>query len=162
MTPELSRLLTPERVGRLSGFTVEATPAECEALARRMAIPAVLSFRCTLGGSRSGDTVDVGGVLQARVVQDCIVTAEPFEQDVSERFRVQCVPEGKESEDDDPDSIDQVTYAGNTIDLGELLAEQLALALDPYPRSPGAVLPEEAQDDGNPFAALLKSQPGRN
>ncbi len=41
------------------------------------------------------------------------------------------------------------------IDLGEALAEQLALALDPYPRKPGAKLPSEASDDGaNPFSAL--------
>ena len=34
--------------------------------------------------------------------------------------------------------------------------EQLALALDPYPRRPGAALPEDfTADMDNPFAALL-------
>lgn len=160
MTPELSRPFTLERVGRMAGFVVEATPGECAALAARMHIPAMLSLRCMLSGTRSGDAVDVAGELLARVVQDCVVTAEPFEQEVAERFAVQCVPEGTENEDDDPDSMDQVPYAGNVIDLGELVAEQLALALDPYPRSPGATLPGEAQDHGdNPFAALIA--PGR-
>ena len=102
--------------------------------------------------------VDVEGRLAARVVQDCVVTDEPFEHEVSERFAVQCVPEGQESDDDDPDSVDQVTYAGTVIDLGELAAEQLALALDPYPRSPGAVLPASGDEVANPFAALLKRQ----
>ena len=154
--PELSRPFPPERVGRMDEFRMEATADECAALARRMRIPAVLSLSCTVLGSRSGAVVDVEGDLQARVVQDCVVTAEPFEQEVAERFTVQCVPEGTETEDDDPDSVDQLTYAGNVIDLGELVAEQLALALDPYPRSPGAVLPELGEDDANPFAALLK------
>jgi hypothetical protein len=51
-------------------------------------------------------------------------------------------------------------------DLGEAVAEQLALALDPYPRAPGAELPAEAAEAGSeegeatapgpaaPFAAL--------
>ena len=140
----------------MDGFVLEASPDECVALARRMGIPAVLSLRCELRGRRHGDAVDVDGALAARVVQDCVVTAEPFEQDVSERFAVQCVPEGQESGDDDPDSIDQVTYRNNTVDLGELAAEQLALALDPYPRSPGAVLPATDDETSHPFAALLR------
>ena len=160
MTPELSRPFSPERIGRMGEYIVEATPVECAALADRMHIPAVLSLRCVLRGRQNGGVVDIDGVLKARVVQDCVVTAEPFEQDVSDRFVVQCVPEGQETEDDDPDSVDQVTYRDNTIDLGELAAEQLALALDPYPRSPGAALPAAEDGTAHPFAALLKRRGG--
>ena len=35
---------------------------------------------------------------------------------------------------------------GATIDLGEATVEQLALALDPFPRKPGIALPEEAAE----------------
>ena len=156
MTPELSRPFPPERVGRMGEYRVEASSDECAALARRMGIPAVLSLVCTMEGRRSGEVVDVSGVLHARVVQDCVVTAEPFEQEVAERFAVQCVPEGAESEDDDPDSVDQVPYVGNTVDLGEIAAQQLALALDPYPRSLGATLPDMGEDAAHPFAVLRK------
>ena len=36
------------------------------------------------------------------------------------------------------DDCDTVFYTGGAIDLGEAAAETLALALDPFPRSPGA------------------------
>ena len=52
------------------------------------------------------------------------------------------------------------------IDLGELAAEQLGLALDPYPRKPDAAVPAEwkaepvvepvADERPNPFAVLEK------
>jgi hypothetical protein len=43
------------------------------------------------------------------------------------------------------------------LDLGEAVAEQLALALDPYPRVPGAELPEiESDPQERPFAALRR------
>ncbi|MGH6890961.1 MAG: hypothetical protein ACREEP_01765, partial [Dongiaceae bacterium] len=52
------------------------------------------------------------------------------------------------------------------IDLGELAAEQLGLAIDPYPRKPDAQIPAEwtaepaseppAAKRPNPFAALEK------
>ena len=41
------------------------------------------------------------------------------------------------------------------LDLGEAAAEQLGLALDPYPRQPGAELAAAAEDDeSSPFAVL--------
>ena len=60
-----------------------------------------------------------------------------------------------EERDDDPESIDEIPYEGSTIDLGEAAAEQLALALDPYPHKPGATLPDSDEAPRNPaFAAL--------
>jgi uncharacterized metal-binding protein YceD (DUF177 family) len=57
------------------------------------------------------------------------------------------------------------------IDLGELAAEQLGLALDPYPRKPDAAVPAEwkaeaaaepiAPERPNPFAVLEKLKPGK-
>ena len=53
------------------------------------------------------------------------------------------------------------------IDIGEAVAQQLSLALDPFPRAPGAVLDEETDlSDGSPrespFAALAKlHKPGQ-
>ena len=41
------------------------------------------------------------------------------------------------------------------LDLGEAAAEQLALALDPYPRAPDAVLPDIPDEpEVLPFATL--------
>ena len=50
---------------------------------------------------------------------------------------MRCVPAGQESDDADPEAPDEIGYADGMLDLGEAAAEQLALALDPYPRSAG-------------------------
>jgi uncharacterized metal-binding protein YceD (DUF177 family) len=86
-----------------------------------------------------------------------VVSLEEFETLTEERFRLRFVPAGRESDDDDPDSDDEIAYTGATIDLGEAAAEQLALALDPYPRKPDAVLPDAASEPLDlPFAALAR------
>jgi uncharacterized metal-binding protein YceD (DUF177 family) len=157
MTPELHRPLAIDRVGA-SGLhvTVEAGTAECAALARRMNLPAVLSLTCRFHLERdTADTLIARGHLVAEVVQTCIVSLDDFASSVEERFTVRCVPDGHESEDIDPEAPDEITYVDGMLDLGEAAAEQLALALDPYPRAPGAELSElEAEADPRPFAAL--------
>jgi uncharacterized metal-binding protein YceD (DUF177 family) len=163
MTPELRRPILVERIGRAGlDVSVEASTTECSALARRVNLPAVLSLTCRFRlEQETADTMIARGHLVAEVVQTCVVSLEDFPATVDERFTVRCVPEGKESEDVDPLALDEITYADGVLDLGEAAAEQLALALDPYPRAPDAVLPEiEAEADPHQFAALgaLKRQ----
>lgn len=137
MTLEISR---PVAVNRLpETYLVEATEAELVALAARLKILAVLALSCRFTLEAVGGAVLAGGVLAGRVVQSCVVSLEPVEQEVAETFSVRFVPEGEETGDDDPDSPDELPYRGSRIDLGEATVEQLALALDPYPRLPGAV-----------------------
>jgi uncharacterized protein YutE (UPF0331/DUF86 family) len=55
--------------------------------------------------------------------------------------------------------MDTVFYSGGAIDLGEAAAETLALALDPFPRSPAAAAAlKEAgvlsEEEAGPFGAL--------
>lgn len=167
MTPELHR---PVPVARLrpegEQRTIEAEPAERVRIAVRLGIPAVGALACRfhLTPGRAGE-VAAEGELEARVVRTCVVTLEDFETTVTERFALRFVPEGSESAemDTEPESADEVPYAGGVIDLGEAAVEQLALALDPYPRSPGAMLPGEAQapdeEQGgreSPFASLAR------
>jgi uncharacterized metal-binding protein YceD (DUF177 family) len=157
--PELSRPVAVERVGP-AGLDVEirADAAECHALAARMAIPAVEDFVCRFRlAAAPGRVVLAEGHLQARVVRVCVLTLDPFETVTEERFRLRFVPSCREPDDDDPDSDDEIAYQGGTIELGEAAAEQLALALDPYPRKPGAVLPDTGDAAaGHPFAALAR------
>ena len=101
-------------------------------------------------------------VMQAKVTQTCVVTLEPFEARIDERSTLRFVParslpEGEAAELD-PESLegpDEIPYTDDVIDLGAALAEQLALTLDPYPRKPGAALPEAYRGEAEtPFAAL--------
>ncbi len=97
------------------------------------------------------------GALLAKLTQSCVISLDPFDVTLREEFEVHFVLEGRETEDDDPDAPDQLTYDGVTLDIGEATVEQLALTLDPYPRKPNAVLTVPgAEEGGSAFAALAK------
>ena len=155
--PEFPRLIRLDRIGTQGlDLTVDASPAECAALAVRMKLPAVHAVSCTFHLVReTRDVVAAHGTLCARVTQTCVVSLEDFETVVGESFQVRFVPSGVETDDIDPETIDEIGFEGNQIDLGEAAAEQLALALDPYPRMPGAELLEAGADgEFHPFARL--------
>ncbi len=155
--PELHRPISLDRIGATGlDITVEAKPPECAALAERMRIPAVHALTCVFHLIReSRDLVAARGHLRARVTQTCVVSLDDFETVVEEVFQVRFVPAGDETDDIDPEAEDEIPFEGNVIDLGEAAAEQLGLALDPYPRMPGAELPEAgAEAETHPFASL--------
>ncbi len=157
---ELSRPVAIKRLGdSVTEIVVEANPAECAAIAARLRIPGVSAVQCRWRlKPDKGGTVLAEGVLRAQVTQLCVVTVEPFDTDVAEDFTVRFVLEAHESElADDPDEPDELIYDGTTLELGEATVEQLALALDPYPRAPGAELPDlEGDAASGPFAALAQ------
>ena len=150
---------------------VAADEAARAALAARFGLPGIahLSGVFVLRHERGG-IIGATLAMRARVTQTCVVSLEPFETTLAEDSVLRFVParepvaEGGEEEDVTPESLDgpdEIPYANDIIDLGEALAEQLALALPPYPRKPGAALPDEAVDDSaNPFA-LLKGKFGK-
>jgi uncharacterized metal-binding protein YceD (DUF177 family) len=174
MAPEFSRPLAVERIASTgTELTIEASAEEREALARRFDIPAVHAFSATFVATpwRRGG-VQVRGQFAAEVEQVSVVSLEPFTAQVGEPvvryFQAETGPGHQPDvlsveslEDEEPDVI-----SGGSIDLGEIAAESLALALDPYPRKPGeAFEPETAQAaeerrQDSPFAVLsrLKKQ----
>jgi hypothetical protein len=166
MSPEFPRPVSLARLpeaGREERLV--ATPAECAALAKRFAIPSVdrLEARLLLR-PEPGGAVMVTGTLCAGVVQACVVSLEPVAQQVEEAVALRLLPPGQEPSDD-PDGPDEIATEGDAVDLGEAVAEQLALALDPYPRAPGAELPRAAAGDGaaGAFGALAAlRRPGKD
>ena len=158
MTPELSRPFAIDRMGEASRVTVEASASECAAIATRLAIVEVANLTCHFQLRRwEGATVQAHGQLRARVRQNCVITMDDFDTDVAEDFEIRFVPEGMESEEIDLDAPDEIPYAGASIDLGEATTEQLALCLDPFPKKPGAALPDAIEDvSTHPFASLRR------
>jgi uncharacterized metal-binding protein YceD (DUF177 family) len=161
--PELERLVPLDRIAaRGTEILVEATEDERAALARRFALPAIDWLRCRFNLRRGvGGTVEADGVLDAGVVQTCVVSLDEFPQAVAEVFELRFVPATADGGDDDPEEPDVIPYEGTALDLGEAAAEQLALALDPYPRKPGVSPPESDAEraeapDPAPFAALAR------
>jgi uncharacterized metal-binding protein YceD (DUF177 family) len=164
MIPEFHRPTATDRIP-VSGMTLEvvADAAELPTIAERLQLPAVESLSCRYvlsrplasGTRRREGEIVADCVLRAKLVRECVVSLDPFDVSLEERFRVRFVPAGTESDDEDPEADDEIGYEGAAIDLGEAAVEQLALTLDPYPRKPGAQLPPEASDaEENPFAAL--------
>ncbi|MGH7118745.1 MAG: YceD family protein [Acetobacteraceae bacterium] len=140
--PELFRPLRPASIPA-TGYRVEITanPEERSKLARRFNLPSVEDLSCSFTLTREpGAAIHASGVLSARVTQICRVTLAPFPASIEEHFTVRFVPEGCEAAPFDLEAPDEIPYSGGTLDLGEVAAEQLALALDPWPRKPGATL----------------------
>jgi uncharacterized metal-binding protein YceD (DUF177 family) len=156
MTPELSRPFAVARIGETTRVDVEADAVERDAVATRMGVHAVNALTCRFMLHRgAGQVIQALGSLAARVVQVCVVTLEPFEANIAEEFSVRFVPEDQLSEEVEIEAEDEIPYAGGSIDLGEAASEQLALALDPFPRRPGVAFLEEGEDlPQNAFASL--------
>jgi hypothetical protein len=173
-TPELSRIVALERIGpRWQSHAVTASDVERAALAARFSLvelPA-LTAELRLRRARAGRYVEIDGVLRACVVQSCVITLDPVTADLDAPFALLLGPIGGPAPDlsttdlivdlDEPEPLD-----GDDIDIGELVAQQLSLALDPYPRTPDAVNPggsavaqaaaAAAEPPAeSPFAALL-------
>ena len=159
MTPEFSRQL------RVDGLPpggvrhrVEANKSECAALATRLQIPSIESLSCDYRLLPvAGGRVAASARLSARLTRVCVVSLDEFPAAVEDLFDIIFVPAELVREDEDPDAPDEIPFDGGTVDLGEATAEQLALALEPYPRKPGAELPASSNDAaGSPFAALAQ------
>ena len=156
--PELHRPVALDRIGpRGLDMEIEAKPEELPAIAARLCVLGLTSLHCAFTLRRVGASmVEADGVLRAQVTETCVISLDPFSHDVRETFTIHFVPSGAEDDNPDPEAVDQIPYAGGAADLGEAAVEQLALSLDPFPRKPGATLPDEATAEmPSPFAALL-------
>jgi uncharacterized metal-binding protein YceD (DUF177 family) len=159
MKAELYRPLAVDKIGQAGlDVRVEASTAECSALASRMRLPAILCVACDFHLKRqAAGHVTARGRLSARLVQTCVISLEEFETIVREDFTIRFVENGRESQEIDLESDDEVPFQNGVLDLGEAAAQQLALSLDPYPRLPEAVVPEQdselAESELTQFAA---------
>jgi uncharacterized metal-binding protein YceD (DUF177 family) len=126
---------------------------------------------------RSGGRVHVVGHVRARVGQTCVVTLEEIETDIDEPIDLIFAPpeqipqmaalvdEAEASDEETPDPPEPIE--NGMIDLGRVATDALYLAVDPYPRKPGAVFEpvvEAADPEDHPFAALsaLKAKPKKS
>jgi uncharacterized metal-binding protein YceD (DUF177 family) len=172
---EFSRLLPSERLSLLP-FEVDiaADAQERAALAKRFGLIdiAALSARLHLSGTPRRGVIAVEGRIRAEVTQSCVVTLEPVAARIEEDFEAffADVTEIEENDDwaeaaleGDHDQPEALLPEG--LDLGELAAQQLAIALPAYPRSAQAdsALSGIAAGEGdgrrpNPFHVLRALQ----
>lgn len=142
MTPEFSR---PERIDTIGEgareIAVEANEAERAALAHRFGLLGIDRLAARFAVARQGEAIVAEGRVEAAVTQACSATGVPLPATVDEPVTLRFV-EGSTALEEEielaDDALDTIEIEGGTIDLGEAAAETMALALDPFPRAPGA------------------------
>lgn len=175
--PEFSRPVRLEDIGE-DGVDLDlaATDKECHALARRIGVDALNALRATIAVRPMGKRLFAAdGKFAADVVQTCVITLEPFESTFAEPFERR-YRSGRSKQDAASGPIDIDPFADDppdpvidgVIDLGEAIAEELVLLVDPHPRKPGASFEtQSAQEDdeadadarNNPFEVLKNWPP---
>mgnify|MGYP000747601319 CR=1 FL=1 len=164
-------------------FTFTADSKALRLLAKRYGIESVESLEGEVTLYREGDgvTIAANGSFTADVTQACVVTLEPVADHISETFEGWFLDESQAAsfsralkkklevevgempledneapigdERDEPDMV-----VNGNVEIGELVAQYLSLALNPYPHCPqaresGPMGEEEAKKPG-PFAIL--------
>ena len=146
--------------------TMTASSEECAELAQRFGLGQVDSMSGTVTCTADGPTVRVTGRLAAQIVQSCAVSGEDFSVRIDEPVALVFVPAStapasEEVIELDAAELDEIEMDGMQFDLGEALAQGLALAVDPYAEGPGAEAARRKAgvmdpSDVGPFAVLKK------
>jgi hypothetical protein len=155
---------------------IEADAAQRAVLAEEHGLLSVESYRAQLlvvSWKRNG--VKVSGRVEADITQACIVSLEPVEAHIDEPVEALLLPEdsklGRQGfegggeillDADGPDSPE--TFSGDSIDVGALAEQFFGLAIDPYPRKPGASLDAGGKTEAaeNEFQQKLRSLLGKS
>jgi hypothetical protein len=162
-------------LGRLSdaGIEVVLTPTEDEraALAQWAEVCSIEAFKATIELKRTTlSRFHYDARIEADLTQNCVVTLEPVTSHLDRTFSrelhltqvtrhglVEQMTPGA-GDDDVPEEIDSPRY-----DVAGPVLEEFSLAIDPYPRAPGAAFesaPEGEAEPDNPFAVLKRLKTG--
>lgn len=166
---EFSHILSLDQIRSQQSLELVANEGERSALAERFALPALEKLSARLTITHDSNVIHARGNMLASVTQSCIASGEPVEAEISEEIQLDFMPEDEAGADTDAEvelaeeECDIIFHDGQSIDFGEVVAQSLALALDPYPRSAkaaaalkkaGVKSEEEEKAESGPFAAL--------
>lgn len=174
--PEFSRIVLAKTLGEGGkSLDIEADESERSLLAERFGLAGLktLTGAVRLTPQEGRALVRLEGAFRAEIVQTCVVSREPVEATLEgsfERF-YDTGPKPAEGEEDGEDGGNIEIAAEDPpeaapegkIDVGEAVAEQLALEIDPFPRNPELAFTDYSTDPGDgeknksrgsPFAAL--------
>ena len=138
-------------------ITIDVPETDRERLAKVLNLAAIAMLTGHFALKRKGREVIAKGEVKAHIEQICVVSLDPSETDVVEAVDLRFSPDAPDLDDEEAplDSPDPIV--NGMIDLGSLVAEFLALSLDPYPRKPGVEFKFELDtEEEHPFAALKK------
>lgn len=142
---------------------VEATPGECNDLARFLGTVAVSRLQADVALTRRGRQIRADIHVRADVIQTCVVTLDNLDTALDEEFSLIFDPDVRPSgEFDEPLSVTDddppEPLVDETVDVGVAVGEMMALVLDPWPRRPGAEIDQDLavveSVHTSPFAVL--------
>jgi uncharacterized metal-binding protein YceD (DUF177 family) len=145
---------------------VEAGADERMALARHLGLVSLERLRAELLISPEDGMIGVRGTLRAELTQSCVLTLEPVTCRIEAPVQRQFGPDDSEEGGDDNEEFSLQSadppdpVIDGLIDLGAVVAEQLALEINPFPRAPDADFDAVESADagiegsGGAFAAL--------
>jgi uncharacterized metal-binding protein YceD (DUF177 family) len=162
-TPEFQRIIDIRHLPPIVQ-EIAADEAERRRLAGRFGLSAIDSMVATVTMIAEGTTISVTGRIRAAIIQACAISGEDFPVAIDEPVDLRFVHPKKDYSPDEEielsaDLCDEIEYEGLTFDLGEALAQTLALAIDPFAEGPDADRARTEHnlrgEDGNgAFAAL--------
>lgn len=170
MRDDFSHSLALDRIRDGERVDLVADEAEREAIARRLDLLSLDRLEASAAIERDGERIRVRGRVRAALEQSCVASGEPVAGHVDEPFDLLFLPEPQAGRPDEeielaPEDCDVVFHDGAAIDLGSAVTDTLALAIDPYPRSPGAEAALQqagilSEEQASPFAVLAKLKKG--
>jgi uncharacterized metal-binding protein YceD (DUF177 family) len=161
--PEFSHPIRADTIGDAAqSIAIAADEAERAALANRFELVALDSLTASFTIRRDAQGIVADGRVKAALVQACSVTGDALRARIDETIALRFVPEGSDEQEEIElanGDLDVIPYVGSDIDLGETAAETVLLALDPFPRGPGAESVLKAagvvsEDEVKPLGAL--------
>lgn len=159
LTLTLSSHVTVDRFasGKLRKFVIIPTDEEIAGLLERFDFVSVEQMSAKVSIRKvARDCWDVTGTLSAQVVQRCVISGDPVPEVVDFAIEERYVRKA-ESEDDIEVALDGAEpLVGDAIDIGEVVAQSLGLAVTPWPKSPSSdnsLVLEDTQVE-HPFAGL--------
>ncbi len=163
-TAKFSRHVTISAIGKKAlTLEIEADAATRRILAGRLGLVELVSLRAELALKRvrGGRQLRLSGRLWAEVVQTCVATLEPVGSVLDETFEAYFLIPGQEA-DEAEGGIDEEAepLTSESLDVGEAVAAELALVIDPYPRKPGVSL-DLGPDGAKKWALEEPAEDGR-
>jgi uncharacterized metal-binding protein YceD (DUF177 family) len=143
--------------GKARRFGIQPTAAEIAELVVRFDFVSIEDMRAEVTVRKvARDCWDVAGTLSARVAQRCVITGNDVPELVDFTIEERYV---REAENDDGVEVDlngAEPLVGGAIDIGEMVAQTLGVAVAPWPKSPASAdsLIQEEISDEHPFAGL--------
>ena len=142
--PEFSRPVDLRSIGN-DPVKLAADDAERAALAQRFDLVSIGRLEAEVTLAPDGSEVQADGTMIADIVQSCAVSGEDLPVKIRQSLALRFIPAaslGPADPDEEieleEDELDEIPFEGTVFDLGEAVAQSLALAIDPFAEGPGA------------------------